>query len=258
MSYAADSARKRPGVVTVAAILLFITAAALIGEAIVMFSQIGPVGSQLKPLYPPAEFGDPDSGLAVARGVFGVPAAGALIFAVVFGVLGALDLAGKNWARICTWIFGSLGMLCCGCTSALYAGLGLSNLAAQVQSKSGPNPAEPGPTTEEFMNAIDQAVPGWYTAALLILGTVVVLSVLTAVILVSLPAAGEYFRKPPLMWVPPTAPGPQPGTWSGYGPPPTNLPGPPATNLPDPPATGLPDRPASPPSGQSDPGEPKP
>jgi hypothetical protein len=260
MSYAVDPPRRRPGAVTAASILLFVAAAALLAEAIVMYTQIGPVSEQLKPLYPEAEFqGNPNAGRSVARGMFGLPAAGALIFAVTLGVLGALDLAGKNWARICTWVFGGLGMVCCGCTSAVYAGLGLTNLAAQIEGQSGPNASDPGPTTEEFMNAVDRAIPEWYTMTLIGLGSIVVLSVLIAVILIALPAAGEYFRKPPIIWVPPTA-GPAPAAWSGYGPPPTPLPERPRTDLPNPPGPEAtpPPNPPNPADGSTPPEERKP
>jgi len=259
MSYAVNPSapRGRPGIVTAAAILLFIAAAALVVEAIIQFSVIGPVTEQLDPLY--QKLNQPAGARSVATGMFGSTAAGALFFAVVFGLLGALDLAGKNWARICSWVFGGLGMLCCGCTSTIFASIGFADLAAQVQEQSPSSGDNIGPPTKDFMEALNRGIPDWYTLGLIGLAAVMVIAVLVAMILLSLPAASEHFRKPTFAWVPPTASGPAPGVWSGYGPPPTDPSNPPAT-APLPPASGaLPPPPSDPPPApDTQPDEPRP
>src|SRR5690606_5777849 len=108
----------RPGSVTVAGVLVFAAAAALLAMAVAQFLIIGPVGQAVEEVTTdPAEEG---LGTALAAVLFGGGGVLNALVALSLGILAGFDLAGKRAARVMTWIVAPLGLVCCGCLSAVY------------------------------------------------------------------------------------------------------------------------------------------
>ena len=130
-----------------------------------------------------------------------------LLFAAGVVALAIFNNRGKNPSRIVTWVAAGL-TLCC-------TGLGLLATAAGG-AISGVETGDPNlPTQAELQERIEAALPGWYEPASLAIGILGMLAMLAAAILLALPAANEFFRKPPAMWEPPL-PGTVPDTrWAG-------------------------------------------
>jgi len=195
--------KPRPAVVTAGSVLILVGALALAVLAIVEFSVLNAAGEALNALYT-----TPDTkgfGTAVALVFFGGAAALDIIFAVTLGILGVFDLRGKRPARIMSWIVGGLALVCCGCGSAVYSGVGFETLPVTQ----GSNQASDGPTNEQIADALLGALPSWFTGAVLGLVIVMIMTLLIGLILLSLPTSNAYFRKEPEAWLPA-------GDWPGY------------------------------------------
>lgn len=204
--------KRRPVSVTVAAALLFVAAAALVGVAVAQFSVIGPTGRALEATM--TNTADRGFGTAFAAVLFGGGGAVNVLFGLSLGLLAAFDLRGKRPARIMSWIIGPLALVCCGCGSAVYTDVAFANVA-------GTTSAGGRDLTTEQMAAMGEALPAWFTAAVLILVAVMALSVATAMVLLGVPPSNAFFRKEPEGWLPPTgwpggypsAPAPYPAPW---------------------------------------------
>ncbi|HLT10289.1 MAG TPA: hypothetical protein VK028_05710 [Micromonosporaceae bacterium] len=210
MAYPVVPARPtRPGSVTVAGVLVFAAAAALLAMAVAQFLIIGPVGQAVEEVTTdPAEEG---LGTALAAVLFGGGGVLNALVALSLGILAGFDLAGKRAARVMTWIVAPLGLVCCGCLSAVYTEFVFSTAG------SGP-PTGSQDVTPEQMAAIAEGMPAWYTPVILVAVGVLGLSVLGAVIALAVPQSNEYFRKRPEGWMP--------AGWPGYPPAPGGYPAP--------------------------------
>ena len=199
--------RPRPTVVTVSSYLLYLSAAVSIISAVLSLTTIGTVRRVYADLYAGTS-GDGTESIIVAASVVGVVIN--ILFAAGLAILAIFNNRGKQGARITTWVVGGI-FLCCN-------GFGLLGNAAT----SGMNldtGSTAGPSASEVEDRLAAEMPGWFTPTTTLLTVVVVLALLGAVILLALPAANPFFRKPQAAWDPlnpyPGYPG-HPGAYPGY------------------------------------------
>lgn len=225
-------ARTRPGVVTISSYLLILFAVTQVISMIASLTTIGGIRDAFEAAYTGP---DPEVGSAVATVGIAV-AIGTSIFLVLLAVglfvLAMLNNRGKNWSRITTWVVGGI-MICCTGGNLISGAAGMGNQSS------------PDLDTAELERRLAEAVPGWLNGLTIALGVIGLLALIGALVLLALPAANEFFRKPQGGgWEPPMPGSSYPG---GQGQPgyPAN-PGYPAT-------PGYPQTPGTP--GQSAPGE---
>ena len=125
-----------------------------------------------------------------------------LLLAVVLGVLALFNNQGRNGARITTWIVGGI-MVCC-------VGGGLLSNAAGGFNTGGGTTAN-GPSPEEIQRRLEEALPSWVTPVSLLLGVLSLIALIAALVLLALPKANPFFRKPTAGWEPPTPGASYPG-----------------------------------------------
>ncbi|MEV4117546.1 hypothetical protein [Micromonospora sp. NPDC049645] len=240
-------ARQRPSIVSISSYLLFLFLALQVISLIISLSTFGKTRDALRDAYA----GSSTDGEQVAD-VFVAVGIGSsvllLLLAVVLGVLALFNNQGRNGARITTWIVGGIMVCCVG------GGL-LSNAAGGFNTGGGTG--GDGPSPEEIQRRLEEALPSWVTPVSLVLGVLSLIALITALILLALPKANPFFRKPAAGWEPPTpgasypqAPGyPQASGEPGY--PSSGEPSypPPATDRPD--DTPPTDRPGSTPPSTS-------
>ncbi|MEQ4300735.1 hypothetical protein ABNF97_04955 [Plantactinospora sp. B6F1] len=231
----ASTARPRPGTVTIATYLLYLTAAMLAVTAAVGFATLGAISTAFRDAYA-GTAAEGAEGFAVAVTAFG--AVLQLLIAIGLVVLGVLNNQGRNAARIATWVVGGIGVCC--------TGLGLAGTATSGMSTGG---AEDLPDTAEIQRRLEAEVPSWSEPVTTVLSIIALLALLGAIVLLALPASNEFFRKQPPGWEPPvpgaaypeqppypgqpSTPGADPG-YPQYPPagPPSNPPGNPPSNPP--------------------------
>jgi hypothetical protein len=199
MAYAAAPVepKRRPAVVTVACWLLCLVAAAQVLSAVVTLSQLGAAGQAYREVFA-------ETPMKGAEDMFvAMTAASAVGFGLLLGVgyvvLAVVDGRGRNPARIITWIVAGLSI----CFSV--AGLVLNSAAP---STAGTGSANGAPSAQEIQQALDNTWPGWYQPLLTTIGVVSLVALVATVILLALPAANRFFRKPeqPAAWQPPVPP----------------------------------------------------
>jgi hypothetical protein len=218
----------------------------LIILAVVDVSQSGKVADAYEAAY--RGTGDEDAmRVGVIAASVGTAAARAL-FGIGFIVLAIFNNSGKNPARITTWVLAGLGV-CCG-TIFLIGSAASSTFNFDSEGRGN------RPDPEDVQRQVNDALPSWYNPVVITLGLVALLVLLAVIILLALPPANEFFRKPPAVWQPPGGyPQPgghypyglQPAPPPGAGPPPTGAP-PPPTGAPPPPTGAPPPPPAAPPT----------
>jgi hypothetical protein len=193
MSYsvATPQPKTRPGTVTAARWLLYLSAVLLLVSALASLATIGPVKQVIDDELAKTP-GAPNMGGAVIAGVV-IGLSVSTIFAIGLAVLGALIGRGSNAARIVTWVVGGLGVLCQGC------GLASNALQSSLTSLS----SQSNPDSAEFQQRIRDAMPAWQTSVALVISLVVLLALLAVVILLALPASNDFFRRQEEVWVPP-------------------------------------------------------
>lgn len=231
-SYPADSARTRPTVVTVAAYLLYVVAAIQVINAILTFSIANSLTDAVRDVYAGTDAEGAESIVSIA---FIGGAVINLLLGAGFAVLGFFDSRGKNASRIVTWVIGGISLCCLGIN------LGGTALVGSMDAGGTTTGA---PSQDEVQRRIEEAMPSWFTPATTTLTVVALLAILGAVILLALPAANDFFRKPAatVAWDPSVPYPPYPGQAPGYPPAPGPYPGQPL--------------PGQPPAGQPYPGQP--
>lgn len=243
--------RRRPAVVTVAGSLMLVLAVLGVIWTVVSLTVIGGVRDAITEQLTDQDLAEAASALFTV--VTLVSMGFQVLIVVAFVLLGIFVLRGANPARITTWAVAGVFLLCgvCGLT---------------VQGFGSVMPAG-DPESEQLARAIEDAVPGWYTATDLTISIVQNLALLVIIILLALPPANAFFAKPVPLWQPPMGYGgppmayppqhpgavPPPGTQPGAQPPGTEPPayGPPAPG-PQPPGAAEP--PASGPVTPEEPG----
>jgi hypothetical protein len=231
--------RSRPTVVTVSSYLLYFSAATSIISAVLSLTTIGTIRRVYADLYTGTSGAGTES-LVVAASVVGVVIN--ILFAAGLAILAIYNNRGRQGARISTWIVGGI-FLCCN-------GFGLlGNAATSGMNLDAGNTS--GPSASDVEARLSDELPGWFTPVSTLLTVLTVLALLGAVILLALPAANAYFRKPQVAWDPlnpyPGYPG-QPPAYPGY---PSQSPYPTYPGQPGQAYPGQPDQ-----SGQAYPGQP--
>ncbi|MFF5214001.1 hypothetical protein [Micromonospora sp. NPDC000442] len=225
-------ARSRPGVVTISTYLLLLFAICQLISVIISLATIGTVREVMEDAYRDSTV-EGAQNVADITVVIGV---GTAIFLLVvafalFG-LGLMNLRGKNGSRIATWIVGGI-LFCC---------TGFSLLSGFAGNFSAPGETSGDmPSGEEIQRRLEEALPSWATPVSILLGVISLISLLTALILLALPKANEFFRKPAQQWEPPTPGGAYPSQ-PGYPP----APGYPGTTPAEPGYPGTPQQPTEP------------
>lgn len=217
--------RSRPTVVTVSSYLFFLAAAASLVGSLLSLITIGTVRDVYTELYDDTASAGMENFLVGATVVSVVIN---IVFAVALAILPIYNNRGKQAARITTWVVGGI-FLCCN-------GVGLlGNAATSGMNLDTGNTG--APSAEELESRLSAELPGWFTPISMLLMVLLVLALLGALILLALPAANAYFRKPQPAWDPlapyPGYPGQQPPypgqspypTYPGQQPPPYPAPG---------------------------------
>ncbi|NBE82475.1 hypothetical protein [Micromonospora rubida] len=187
-------ARTRPAVVTVSSYLLILFAAIQVIQLILTLTTIGKTRDVLRDAYSGTSANGADTladftfAIGIGSGIL------TLLLAVGLVVLALLNNRGRNGARITTWVLG--GILAC-CTGG---GL-ISGLAGGVTA-SGQTSGDM-PSAEEIQRRLEEALPSWLTPVTTLLNVIALLALLAALILLALPKANEFFRKPQQGWEPP-------------------------------------------------------
>ncbi|WP_207922923.1 hypothetical protein, partial [Micromonospora sp. KC606] len=229
-------ARARPAVVTISSYLLILFALLQVINLIIALTTAGTIRNVLDDAYRgTAANGAQDVATFAMAFVIGGAIVG-LLLAIVLAVLGLFNNRGANGTRIATWVLGGIVFCCCGLSTASGFANGFGT--------GGPTDGDM-PSGEEIARRMEEALPSWYTPVTTLLAVLTLLSLLVALILLALPKANEFFRKPQPAWEPP-APG---AAYPGY----PATPGyPPASGQPGyPPASGQPGYPTAP--GQAQP-----
>lgn len=168
-----------------------------------------------------------------------------ILFAAGLAILAIYNNRGRQPARITTWVLGGIYLCCSG--FGLLGNAATSGMGMDTGSTS-------GPSASELESRLASELPGWFMPITTLLTVVVVLALLGAVILLALPAANAYFRKPQMAWDPlnpyPGYPG-QPQAYPGY---PSQSPYPTYPGQPYP-GQPYPGQPGQPYPGQAQPGQ---
>jgi len=191
----------RPATVTYAVYLLYLLAALQVVGTIAGLATLGPTREATREALGDNPNVDTILGVTTFFTVFSI--AIGLLFAVAWVVLAVFDGRGSNPARIVTWVLGGI-FLCCS------ASLLVGTVAGNAFSGMG-GPGGGGIDQAELQRRIDEALPGWYQPASLILGVLQVLAILAVIVLLALRPSAEFFRRPAPTWEPPVP---------GYPPPP--------------------------------------
>jgi Ni/Fe-hydrogenase subunit HybB-like protein len=187
---------RRPGVVTVACWLLYLAAVCQVLTAVITLSQLGATRQAYKKIFAGTSMEGAEATLVAITAATTVGVG--LIFAIGYIVLAILDGRGKNPARIVTWVVAGLSICC--------SGSGLVSNAVGFSSFGG-NARNGAPTSQQIQQALKDALPGWYQPLLTTVGIVSIAALVTAVILLALPLANDFFRKPKQpVWEPPVPP----------------------------------------------------
>ncbi|MEW2589146.1 hypothetical protein AB0893_01945 [Micromonospora aurantiaca] len=190
--------RTRPGVVTLSSWLLILVAAIQVLNLIVALAVVGKIRDVLADAYAGTSA---ESAADIAYAFSIITAVVSLLIAAGLVVLALLNNRGKNGSRITTWVLGGI-LFCCtggGLLTGLTGGMtGGGNTTGDV------------PSSEEIQRRLEDALPSWYTPVNLLLGLVALLALLAALILLALPQANEFFRKPKAGWEPPVPGGAYP------------------------------------------------
>ncbi len=180
-------ASRRPLVVTAAAYVLCLVAAALVVNAIGAWAIAGRIGGAARRAWAAAPkdadkyAGAYHGGLTVAGVVF-------VLIGAVLVVLAVFLLRGANLARIVTWVVAGVLALCCGC---LTAGQLLGGTGTAV---TGGNTMVDGVDAVKANQQITDAFPGWFGGLFITLLVLGLPGLIASIVLLSLPASGRYFR----------------------------------------------------------------
>ncbi|WBB73553.1 hypothetical protein O7602_28460 [Micromonospora sp. WMMD1128] len=191
--------RARPSVVTLSSWLLILVAVIQVLNLIVTLAVIGKIRDVMADAYAGTSAesaGDIAYAFTIGSSVL------TLLLAIGLVVLAMLNNRGKNASRITTWVVGGI-LLCC-------TGGGLLSGASGGMMGSGGNTSGDLPSTQEVQRRVEDALPSWHTPVSTLLGLIALLALLGALILLALPKANEFFRKPKAGWEPPVPGGAYP------------------------------------------------
>lgn len=198
MQYQADALmppRQRPGSVLVAGMLLFLVAASsLVSLCVTIATMQQQVDEATRIVASSANTSqERDVARTAAEVGAGVQIGISVIIAILFVVLALFVLRGSQGMRITTWVLAGIGVLC--------SGFGL--VGSAVTSSGGFTTS----VTDADGNRIDltSLLPQWQRDLSTTQYVVVLVSLIVIIILLALPAANAWFRKPTLVY--PMVPG---------------------------------------------------
>ncbi|WP_204002686.1 hypothetical protein [Virgisporangium aurantiacum] len=177
--------------VTAAVWCLFALAATQILSAVVVIATMGPTLDATRDYVEGTRDGDTIIASVQIGSYFSLGLG--LLFAAGLAVLAAFVNRGNQPARIISWVVLGL-LLCCN-------GIGLVGTAAGGLFGGAGNTG--GVDQEELARRIEDAVPGWTTPVNYVLLFVGIVASTAGIILLALPKANEYFRRPQQIWEPP-------------------------------------------------------
>ena len=187
----APSAPVRPVQVTAAVWCLFVLAGTQILSVVVAIFTMGPTLDATRDYVEGTRDGDTIIA-SVQIGSY-VSVALGLAFAVGLAVLAVFVNRGNQPARIISWVV--LGLLMC-CNGFGILGAAAGGLLGGAGGGSDID-------QEELARRIEDAVPGWTTPVNYLLLFVGIVASTAGIILLALPKANEYFRRPQQIWEPP-------------------------------------------------------
>lgn len=240
--------RTRPGVVTLSSYLLILFAVIQVISLILTLAYIGTIRDVLRDAYSRTSANGMErvADFALAGAVGG--AVLSLLLAIGLVVLAMLNNRGKNGARITTWVLGGIVVCCSGGGLVMNATGGMTGAGAPSNGDV--------PSGEEIQRRLDAALPSWYGPVTTLLGVLSLLALLAALILLALPKANEFFRKPQQVWEPPVPGAAYPGyPQAGHPQAPGYPPYPPAPGYPQAGQPQPPGQPGWPQGGTERPGE---
>ena len=175
--------KQRPAVVTAACALMFTVAALGVVSAVLEVVMAQTIRDRFQQSAVDAYLGA--SKIDVVTMIMDYTAipgavAGGLI-AIGYGALGFLNLRGINGARIATWVFSGLFLLCGTCN----VGWGVLGFFSRSDGWS---------DMARLNQALREAIPTWYSTVSLVLDTASVLCYVAVILLLRAPAASEFFR----------------------------------------------------------------
>ncbi|MGY0006312.1 hypothetical protein [Micromonospora sp. I033] len=183
--------RARPGVVAASFYLLLLFALTQLIGLIATIAVSGRLREGFERAFEGTTTGAQDVGRFVAAFTIGTAA---LLFVLALGlvVLGLFNNRGSNGTRITTWVLGGILICCLG-----------GSLISGATGAVGGNAGGDGPSAEELRRSLEDALPSWFGPVNTLLGVLGLVSLLVALILLALPKANEFFRKPKQGWEPP-------------------------------------------------------
>jgi len=187
----------RPATVTFAGVLMFLIAALELLSIIPTLASYSAYKDAFAAAYKNnSQLSDTAGSIATVTIVVGV--AMAVLFAIGLAVLGALDLAGKQPARIITWVVAGL-LLCCQGTSL--AGNGLNSSFSGGTSNASVH-------SEALKRVLENEIPSWVHPMQYGLLGLCVLAAIAVIVLLALPTSHPSSRKPaaPQQFMPPAYP----------------------------------------------------
>ncbi len=208
MSYAVAPAKTRPGVVTAASRLLYLLAALQVITLGASFSQFPPLLRVLGD----ESFAQSDRDLLRTALMVGLGIGVAISVALIAGyiLLGVFVGKGKQPARVVTWVVAGVNLIC--------------NLCAFGRQTATSTSAGSQNLDPELRRRVDAAAPDWFDTLTSVRTVVELIALVAIVILLSLAASHEYFRKEdPAAW--------NPGTYYPRQSPAAPVPAPPSTQV---------------------------
>ncbi len=199
MSYydpvAAAGPRTRPGAVSAAGYLLYTVAALFLVSVVVGLSTAGKTLRATKDVL--QQTSNRDATTAIKAGLF-VGIGVDIVVVVVFVLMAVYVLKGSNAWRITAWVIAGLGVLCTLCG---IGGAGISRVSS-------------GNLTSAQTQELKDAVPAWVRDGQIAVNVLIAIALIAIIILLALPAANDFFRRPAFAFMPP-------GVEPGYPPYPT-------------------------------------
>ncbi|MEU1808152.1 hypothetical protein O7622_05020 [Micromonospora sp. WMMD1076] len=192
------SGRARPGVVAGSSYLLLLFAITQVISLIVTITVSGRLRQGFERAFEGTASNSQDVGTVAVAFTIG-SAALLVVLALGLVILSLFNNRGNNGTRITTWVLGGI-LVCCLGGSMISGAAGVAGGGASGSS----------PSSEELRRSIEESLPSWYTPVNLLLGLVALLALLAALILLALPKANEFFRKPKAGWEPPVPGGAYP------------------------------------------------
>jgi hypothetical protein len=186
--------RPRPGTVTVASLLLFGLAVLQLISVVIQLTAVGTTTQAIRDYgVQVGETATSTTAATVAQVTTYFVVGLGLLYAAAFAVLGMLVGKGRNAARITTWVLAGLS-LCCGVG-------GLAGNAASGLMQGGNTGAF---DSAAMTRLVESRLPGWYTPVVTTISVLTIVLALAVIILLALPAANDFFRKPAApAWEPP-------------------------------------------------------